>query len=277
MTRWLAASGLEIARSHSFGLIGIVNVTPDSFYDHCDTLLQAVDLASRQLAEGADVIDLGAESTRPGAIPVAGQEECRRLLPALEQIRNLYPGAIISVDTRNAATASLALQSGCAIINDVSACQHDPCMIDVLVQFRPGYVLTHTKGKPETMQVAPFYRDVVAEVKAYFEYWLNHLVCAGLPEDRVALDPGIGFGKTLAHNLAILSHIEEFMQFGRPLLLGVSMKAMLGRLLGLPLAERGEATATLSALMFAKGVIWHRVHEVNRVKNALLLTQALRS
>lgn len=266
---------MPVPKAGSFGLMGILNVTPDSFYEHFEQPAQAIDHASKLLCAGADVIDLGAESTRPNAARVDWQEECRRLRPCLGAIRQRYPEAVISVDTRNAGTAAMALQAGCDIINDVSGCRHDPALLDVLIQFRPGYVLMHSQGTPENMQRDPAYADVVAEVRDFLEQTLNMLVRAGVPEDRIVLDPGIGFGKTLAHNLELLRHIDSFLQFGRPVLAGVSMKSMFGSLAGLAENERGEATAVTSALLFAKGVTWHRVHEVARVRSALLLAQAL--
>lgn len=277
MNPWHAISGIPVPMSQSFGLMGIINLAPDSFFEHCDREEEAVEKAGVLLGCGADIIDLGAESTRPGAAPLEPVEEWGRLSPVLERIRQVCPDATLSVDTRNASTASLALQAGCAIINDVSACRHDPGLIDVLAQFKPGYVLMHARGEPQTMQIAPAYANVVAEIMAFFEHWLKRLTAAGLPENRIVLDPGIGFGKTLDHNLAILAHLEDFLGFGRPLLLGISMKGLFGKLLGLGPNERGEATAIASALLFAKGATWHRVHEVKRVRTALSLAQALKA
>lgn len=275
MMDWHDVFGQPIPAACSFGLMGIINVSPDSFHEHCGGAAEAASRAATLLAEGADIIDIGAESTRPGAKPVSPAEECARLLPALKKIRETCPDAPVSVDTRNARTARLALENGCAIINDVSACRHDPELLEILAQFRPGYVLMHAKGQPETMQNCPEYDDAVCELLAFFEYWLKRLTNAGLPENRIALDPGVGFGKKLEHNLAILAHIGEFLRFGRPLLVGVSMKSMFGELQGS--YDRGEATAVASALLFAKGVAWHRAHEIGRVRRALLLAQALQS
>lgn len=277
MNAWHGISGTPIARANTFGLMGIINVTPDSFYQRCYSTQEATYRAGQLLAEGADVLDIGAESTRPGAPAITQAEECRRLLPCVARIRESYPEALISVDTRNSGAARLALQLGCAIINDVSACRHDPELLDVLAEYKPGYVLMHAQGEPETMQLAPVYKEVVSEIKYFFEASLKRLICAGLPENRIALDPGIGFGKTLTHNLEILAHVEEFLQFGRPLLLGVSMKGMFANLLGLEQYRRGEATAVTAALLFAKGVIWQRAHEIGRVRRALIMAQALKS
>lgn len=277
MSLWLCANDRPVPKRESFGIMGICNLTPDSFYDG-GTAADPEAAAARcgsLLEQGADILDLGAESTRPGSSAVNVDEECRRLLPVIERVRREFSAVALSVDTRNARTARLALDAGCDIINDVSACRHDAKLLDVVAEMRPGYVLMHSRGEPATMQENTVYADVVAEVRTFFESGLERLAAAGLPENHVALDPGIGFGKTLAHNLDLLSHIDEFLQFGRPLLCGVSMKGFFGKLLGLPLEKRGLATAVASALLYAKGVVWHRVHKPEEVKVALSLAQAL--
>ena len=258
-----------------FGLLGILNLTPDSFFDggKYNSVDESVAKACELAASGADVLDLGAESTRPGARAVPPEEEARRLLPALGAIRARLPQAALSVDTRNSATARAALETGCQIINDVSACSHDPGLLEVLVQYKPGYVLMHSQGEPETMQACPRYGDVVAEVMRFLESRLNALVRSGLPENRIALDPGIGFGKTRIHNLELLKNIGKFVKMGRPVLVGISMKRMLRAFAGS--GDAGEATAAASALLYARGVLWHRVHEPGRVGRALALAQAL--
>lgn len=277
MSEWRAANGEIIAKANGFGLLGVLNLTPDSFYDGASyqDAGAALAKAGSLIASGADIIDIGAESTRPGAMPVDPAEEWRRLDAPLSLIRQKRPDAVISVDTRNASTARRALELGCAIINDVSACRHDPALVEILGQFKPGYVLMHCQNEPRTMQANPVYGDVVSEVAAFFDFHLNRLVRAGLPEDRIALDPGFGFGKNLDHNLALLKNVGIFLRFGRPLLAGISMKGMFGKLLGLLKEERGCATAVLSALLYEKGVIWHRVHEPDKVGQALKLAQAV--
>lgn len=275
MRLWHELGGRPVPMADGFGLMGIVNITPDSFFDGgiCTVPDAAVERAKKLFSEGAAVIDIGAESTRPGARPVSRQEEWSRLAPCIGRIRQAVPEAAISVDTRNASTAALMLEAGCTIVNDVSASRHDPAMLEILAEYKPGYVLMHSQGEPETMQGSTAYEDVLDEVKAFFGYWLDRLVRAGLPEDRIALDPGIGFGKKPDHNLALLRHMDDFLQFGRPLMAGVSMKSLFGDLLGLELSQRGEATATLSAILLAKGVAWHRVHDVARVRSALALAR----
>lgn len=274
---WIVAGDKEIRPTDDFGLMGILNITPDSFYDggrHAS--LEAALQQARALHDaGADMLDLGAESSRPGAQALAHGEEIERLAPALRLVRQMLPEMAISVDTVHAATAALALDLGALVINDVSACGVEPELTDVLVERKPGYVLMHSQGRPANMQDAPHYKDVCREAMIFFERELDRLVSAGLPENRIVLDPGIGFGKTLAHNLALLSHMEEFLKFGRPLLVGLSMKSLFWDLLGLPLAERGPATQTASALLWERGVYWHRVHDVSAVKSALRLAAAL--
>lgn len=274
---WRVAGGRLLATAEPFGIMGIVNLTPDSFFDG-GARANADESAAHALRlrdEGAAILDLGAESTRPGALPLPPEEEMARLAPVLLRLRRDAAGTEISADTRNASTAAAALEMGASIINDVSACAHDPGMIDVLVQHRPGFVLMHARGTPETMQRDPRYDDVRRDVMEFFERGLSRLVRAGLPEDRVILDPGIGFGKTMEHNLALLAHPEDWLSFGRPVLMALSMKSVFGGLLGLPTAERGPSTWTASALLWERGVAWHRVHHVARTRDALRLAAAL--
>lgn len=265
----------KVPAPRGFGLLGILNLTPDSFFDggKYNELEQALARADALLAAGADVLDLGAESTRPGARAIKAAEETRRLLPALAAIRKMFPDAVISVDTRNSGTARAALEAGCQIINDISACRHDPALLDILAQYRPGYILMHCQGRPETMQRNPAYGDVVAEVAAFFELELNRLIKAGLPENRIMLDPGIGFGKTKSHNQRLLREIGAFLEFGRPVMAGISMKSSLAAFAGG--SDTGEATAIASALLYTKGIAWHRVHEPGRIGRALALCGAL--
>ncbi|MBQ7738459.1 MAG: dihydropteroate synthase [Desulfovibrionaceae bacterium] len=257
-----------------YGLMGIVNLTADSFYTSSRTQESAINLALEHLDQGADVLDLGAESTRPYAKPLTSEDELSRLLPVINELKASVPEAILSVDTYHAATAAKVLSLGVSIINDISACRFDPDLLDVLVQYKPGYVLMHSQGRPKDMQDKPSYNDVVYEVQTFFEQHLNMLVKAGLPEEHILLDPGIGFGKLLEHNMAILKHISAFKIFKRPLLIGLSMKSMFGDLLGLKLHERGQATSVASALLFDRGVFWHRVHDVGKTAEALKLAQA---
>lgn len=276
---WRVLGGRALPASAPFGIMGIVNVTPDSFFDGGEHMQveQAVAHALRLRDEGADMLDLGAESSRPGARSLSADEELRRLLPVLCRLRAVASGICISVDTYHAATADAVLHCGASVINDISGCVYDPALLDVLVQHRPGYVLMHRQGRPATMQNAPRYDDVRRDVMEFFDQMLNRLVRAGLPEDRIVLDPGIGFGKTLEHNLTLLAHAEEWLTFGRPVLMGLSMKSLFGDLLGLPVARRGAVTQTATALLWQKGIFWHRVHDVAAARQGLTLAAALRA
>ena len=261
-----------------FLVVGIVNVTPDSFSDggvNFDPALAAAH-ALRLLADGAAIVDLGGESTRPFADPVTEAEELRRVLPVVEEIIKGLPDAVVSVDTYKARVAERALAAGAAIVNDVSAFSFEPELLDVLAQHKPGYVLMHSLGRPKTMQVEPTYTDVLAEIANFFESGMARLVKAGLPEDRIVLDPGIGFGKTLEHNLTILRGLESFASLGRPLFMGLSNKSFLGKLLGLDVIDRGPATQVATAMSYLHGALIHRVHDAAGALRALTLAEAMR-
>jgi dihydropteroate synthase len=275
---WRVSGGHILAPSEPFGIMGIVNLTPDSFYDGEGRSSTGSGLARalRLYGDGADIVDFGAETTKPGSEALSPEEEQSRLLPVLRAAREAAPDMIISVDTYHAGTAAAALDLGAAVVNDVSACSFDLGLTDVLVQYRPGYVLMHHRGRPKTMQDKPWYDDVRHEVAFFFEREMARLVKAGLPEDRIALDPGIGFGKTCAHNVALLVHPEDWLSFGRPVLLGLSMKSLFGDLLGLPVADRGIATQVATALLWSGGIFWHRVHDVAATRQSLTLAAALR-
>lgn len=276
---WLTLGGARAGdRERPYGILGILNLTPDSFYDGGVNAepAQAIARGLRFLQDGCDIIDLGPESSRPGSLPVGDDVEKGRLAPVLEALAQKLPPAKISVDTWHAATAIYALQNGAGIINDVSACEWEDGMLEALAQYKPGYVLTHNNGLPRVMQRNPQYDDVVEDILAFFERKLNLLVKAGLPEDRIALDPGIGFGKLPAHNMEILRNLSRLLIFGRPLLIGLSMKSFLKKLFPDPHADLACLTATASALAWQKGVFWHRVHDPLKTANALELALAAR-
>lgn len=274
---WHVMGGRALTTPSPFGVMGIVNLTPDSFYDggRHNGAKPGLEHALRLLSQGADILDLGAESSRPGAAELSPGQEIERLMPVLAGLRQAAPAAAVSVDTYHAETAVAALESGAVIINDISACAYDPALLDVLAQYKPGYVLMHCQGRPKTMQSNPVYADVRRDVMEFFEREMARLVRAGLPEDRIVLDPGIGFGKTLEHNLALLAHPEDWQGFGRPVLMALSMKSVFGGLLGLPPQERGLATATATALLRARGIFWHRVHDVTAARQAMTVATAL--
>lgn len=273
---WSLARGRVLGPAPFF-VLGVLNVTPDSFYDGGDFLQQdaALKQAEDLLEQGADVLDVGGESTRPFSSRVEQEQELQRVLPILKQVLKDRPRALVSVDTYKSGVARQALETGALIINDVSACRFDPELLDVLGQYKPGYILMHSLGRPEEMQKEPRYQDVLQEIKAFFEQHLKELTQAGLPEENIVLDPGIGFGKTLEHNLQILSGIRTFFDLGRPMLIGLSNKSMWGKLLGLEPGQRQNATQVATALLAQKGVALHRVHEVDLTRQSLQIVRSL--
>jgi dihydropteroate synthase len=257
--------------------VGIVNVTPDSFYDG-GVAGRADEAVSRGLAlldQGADILDIGGESTRPFAEPVSAEEELGRVLPVVRGILDVRPEAVLSVDTTKASVARACLEAGAVIVNDVSAMEVDPGLLDVVTAFKPGYVLMHSQGGPRTMQVEPRYDDVVDEIRRFFGLRLEQLVRSGVSESSVVLDPGIGFGKTLAHNLEILRNMDRFFEFGRPVYMGLSNKSLWKGLLGRDGRERNAPTLAATVVLYGMGVRIHRVHEVRETRDALAVARAL--
>ncbi|WP_035215986.1 dihydropteroate synthase [Desulfobulbus elongatus] len=257
-------------------LMGILNVTPDSFSDGGRWLSEsALETRIEQLlAEGADIIDVGGESTRPFAEPVGVAEELRRVIPAIRKIRQRSK-IPISVDTTKAAVAGEAIAAGATMINDISALRHDPAMIEVARSFAGPVIIMHMQGTPGDMQVAPRYGDVVAEINAFFTERIDWLEQNGVDRSRIIVDPGIGFGKTMEHNLAILRNIAAFRRHGCPVLIGHSRKSFLGQLLGVPTEERDWPTAMVSACCARQGADILRVHDVRNTGYAVRLAQIL--
>jgi dihydropteroate synthase len=256
--------------------MGIVNVTPDSFSDggeHADTG-SAVAHGLRLVAEGAAILDIGGESTRPGSEPVSAEQELRRVVPVVEGLAAVS-AAVLSVDTTKAAVARAALDAGAVIVNDVTALRGDPAMADLVAERGCPVCLMHMLGEPRTMQDDPRYDDVVAEVSAFLEERLAVAVAAGVREEQVLLDPGIGFGKTLAHNLALLAHLDRIAAIGRPVVLGASRKRFIGALLGLEPGERAVGTVATTVLGLARGAAVLRVHDVRPNVEALRVAQAI--
>ncbi|MEF2231773.1 MAG: dihydropteroate synthase [Pseudodesulfovibrio sp.] len=275
-TVWTVKGGRLLGPA-PFLIAGIVNVTPDSFFDggaHPDArtgLAHGLKLAG----EGADILDVGGESTRPFAEEVSEAEEFDRVVPVIRGLAEADTGCALSVDTYKAEVAARALAAGADIVNDVSACAFEPELLDVLAQYRPGYVLMHSLGRPDEMQKAPAYGDVVGEILAFFEEKLRLLTGAGLPEDRIVLDPGVGFGKLLEHNLEILRHIGRFRSLGFPVYMGLSNKSVWQGLLGLAVGERGNATQAATALTAAAGAAIHRVHDVKLTRQTLTIVREI--
>lgn len=243
--------------------MGILNVTPDSFSDggRYTSVGPAVERARQMLRDGADILDVGGESTRPGALPVSVEEELHRVIPVIEAVRG-ESDVLISVDTRKAAVAKEALHRGARIINDVTALTSDPDMAGVARQQGAGVVLMHMLGEPQTMQADPRYRDVVAEVGGYLQGRLGALEAAGLNPETLAIDPGIGFGKTVQHNVDLLVHLDRLCALGRPVVVGASRKSFLGKITGREVADRLPASLGAAAYAIARGARVIRVHDV---------------
>lgn len=257
--------------------MGILNVTPDSFSDGGEHLGMATALehARRMIAEGAAIIDIGGESTRPGAAPVAADEEIARTAPVIAELRREWDG-LISIDTSKAEVAAAALAAGADIVNDVSGLLADPAMTGVCAATGCGVVVMHMQGTPRTMQSAPHYDDVVREVADFFVERLRTLTAAGIEADALCFDPGIGFGKNLDHNLALLRALDRISAGNRPILLGISRKSFIGKLLGTDdLAAREWPTIAITANAREKGVMLHRVHSVRPNLEALRMTEAI--
>lgn len=272
----------EVRRGRTLGpapffVVGILNVTPDSFYD--GGLAADVDAAVARgidlLDQGADILDIGGESTRPFSRPVPADVELGRVLPVVRGILAARPEAVLSVDTTKACVARACLEAGALIVNDVSALEADPDLLGVVAEFSPGYVLMHSLGRPQTMQIEPRYDNVVDEIRRFFAARLELLVRSGVPESRIVLDPGIGFGKTVEHNLEILKNICKLFEFGRPVYMALSNKSLWKGLLGRDGRERNAATLAATVLLYERGVCIHRVHEVREIRDGLTVARML--
>ena len=258
-------------------VMGIVNVTPDSFSDGgmFDDADDAVKHGLRLLHEGADLLDVGGESTRPGSDPVSADEERRRVLPVIQRLRREAPQAVLSVDTRKAEVAKDALAAGAEVVNDIGA-GADPEMFGVVAPTGAGIVLMHMRGEPKTMQDDPSYDDVVAEVRTFLAERIEAAVVAGIGRDRICIDPGIGFGKGLEHNLQLLRAIGSFRDLGVPVLAGVSRKRVIGTLSGAEdPGDRLEGTLGAVAWCAGRGVDVVRVHDVAQTSRALRVVDAI--
>ena len=273
--RWLAR-GREVVGGGRPRVMGVVNVTPDSFSDDGlgDDPAGALARALRLQAEGADLLDVGGESSRPGAEPVGVDEELRRVVPAVEAMA----GAVavpISVDTTKAAVARAALRAGAAIINDITALAGDPDMADLLAEEEAGVVLMHMRGTPRTMQHEPRYDDVVAEVYEFLARRVEWADARGIDRARIAIDPGIGFGKTFDHNRELLRNLGRFATLGCAVVVGTSRKGFLGKITGRPVSERVTASVVSSLAALARGASVVRVHDVRPMVDAIQVWEAL--
>ena len=263
--------------THQGQVMGILNVTPDSFSDggKHEEVSKAMEHARQMIAEGACIIDVGGESTRPGAAVVPVAEEIARTVPVISALRTEWEG-LISIDTTKSAVAEAALAAGADIVNDVSGLLADAEMAAVCARSGCGVVVMHMQGNPRSMQIAPSYADVVAEVRGYFIERLGALAKAGIEPAAMCFDPGIGFGKTLEHNLALLRALDGLAPEGHPLLLGVSRKSFLGKILKIDdLSAREWPTVALTANAREKGIMLHRVHSIRPNLEAIRMTEAI--
>ncbi|MCX8064664.1 MAG: dihydropteroate synthase [Candidatus Hydrogenedentes bacterium] len=256
-------------------VMGVLNVTPDSFFDGGLYLSpdKAYLRAMQMIEEGCDVIDIGGESSRPGAVPIGADEEKRRILPVLEALQGI--SISLSVDTYRAETARIALKYGVSMVNDISAFRLDPDLVEVVAEAGCQYVLMHMQGTPQTMQINPRYEDVVSDICYFFEERLKFATEHGVKEEKVWLDPGFGFGKTVEQNLTLLRRIKEFFQFGRPVLVGTSNKSTIGAVLNLPVEERLEGTSATVAWAVFQGVHGVRVHNVKEMVRVVRMSEAI--
>ena len=257
-------------------VMGILNVTPDSFSDggHYLDADRAVAHAKAMVAEGATLIDIGGESSRPGAVPVPAEEELSRVVPVIRALA----GAVdvpLSVDTYKACVARHALEAGAHLVNDITALHGDAEMAAVVAEMEAGVILMHIQGTPRTMQLAPHYDDVVDEIRQWLQERVQLAEASGIAPERIIADPGIGFGKTTAHNLEILKRLDAFSELGKPMLIGTSRKAFIGTVLDLPLDERIEGTVATVCWAIAHGADIVRVHDVKAVSRAARMTDAL--
>lgn len=259
-------------------IMGVLNVTPDSFSDGGRYVNPdaAVAHALSMVEQGADVLDIGAESTKPGAVPIDEAEERRRLIPIVRSIcrQTTIP---VSIDTTKASIAQQALDVGAVLINDISALRFDARMGDVVAKSGAGLILMHMQGNPQTMQDAAQYTNVVEEVRDFLKTRLDAAQKAGIHPDRILLDPGIGFGKNCQHNLVLLDRLDAFHTLGRPLVVGVSRKAFIGKILGRPIDERLMGTAGAVAVAVMKGARIVRVHDVGPIRDVVKMIEAIQS
>ena len=257
-------------------VMGVLNVTPDSFSDGGRYLdpKAAVAHGLRLVANGADILDVGGESTRPGADPTPPEEERRRVLPVIQRLLAAHPAATISIDTRSPEVAAAALEAGACIVNDVSGGRAEG-MFDVVRDAGAGMVLMHMLGEPRTMQEAPRYEDVVAEVKEFLRERIESAEFAGIAPEALCVDPGIGFGKNLEHNLLVIRHLDALSDLGRPVMVGPSRKRFIGAILDQPVEERVEGTAGAVAWAVAHGANIVRVHDVKAMVRVVRVVDAI--
>jgi dihydropteroate synthase len=254
--------------------MGIINVSSDSFYESCSSDDEAMMLAEKMMMEGADFIDVGAESSRPGSIPISDQEELDKLTPVISLLMKNFD-VPISVETYKPVVAEAALQAGAKIINDITGLQRSSEMAETIARFQAGVVLMHMQGTPLTMQKNPEYENVLGEICAFLAESIKLAEKAEISPDQIAIDPGIGFGKTKKHNLLILKKLEIFLELKKPLLLGVSRKSFIGDILGFPPEERLEGSLAATIIGVANGASIIRTHDIKATRSAVRVAEAI--
>lgn len=260
-------------------VMGILNATDDSFFpgSRVGSVENAVNIAMKMIEDGAEILDIGGESTRPGSDPVTEEQEINRVVPVIEGIRKKNKDILISVDTYRAKTAEEAIKAGADIINDISAMTFDDNMAEVAVKYDAPVILMHIKGTPKDMQKNPHYDDVVGEVRDFFKERIDYAISKGIKRDKIILDPGIGFGKNYDHNIELIKKIDSFYEFNMPILLAVSRKTFIGLALGnIPVEERLEGTIGVSCYAAMKNVDMIRVHDVLENKKAIKMIEVLK-
>ncbi|MBT3510022.1 MAG: dihydropteroate synthase [Nitrospina sp.] len=257
-------------------VMGIINLSPESFYDasRCETLQQALSLANEMIEEGANVLDIGAESSRPGSVPLSEQEELKRLLPVVEKLADIV-NIPISVDTYKPAVAQEVLKAGASIINDITGLQRYPEMAKTISRFQAGVIVMHMQGTPKTMQDNPQYADLMTEISECLNESISIAISAGIDPNKIAIDPGIGFGKTDSHNLQILKKLSRLKELGKPVLLGISRKSLIGNILNVDVEDRleGSLSATVFGVMQGASII--RTHDVQSTRRAVKVAEAI--
>lgn len=257
-------------------IMGILNITGDSFYKKSRTasLKTALKKAGAMIREGADILDIGGESTRPGSDPVSEKEELKRILPVIKALSKKF-NIPLSVDTYKSSVAKAVLDEGVSIINDISGLQFDPKMAKTIAQTNAGVIIMHISGKPKAMQKNPTYKSLMKEIISYLEKSMDQAVSAGISRDRIIIDPGIGFGKNLSHNLTILKKLKQLKKLKRPILLGLSRKSFIGNILDLPPEERLEGTLAATIVGVINGAQIFRTHDVRETRRAVAVADAI--
>ncbi len=272
----IQANGKSFVLGRRTWIMGILNITPDSFSDGglYYKKEKAIEHGLRLISEGADIIDVGGESTRPGSDPVSAEEESRRILPVISSLRK-HTKSLISVDTSKSEVAMAAIAEGADIINDISALRKDPKMISVAAQTGAPVILMHMKGTPKTMQRNPHYENVLLEIKSFLEKKIELAVANGIDREKIIIDPGIGFGKRFEDNLTLIRNLSDLATLDQPILVGISRKSFIGKILDLPPREREEGTLASAIISVIQGAHILRVHEVAPVKRAILVAETI--